>query len=70
MSTSCCESSAFDLKKIRKNKTDVAKWYSCPLKGKQECRLEVAGDVISGVAEDYVGINVRVNFGDSLLNSG
>ena len=35
-----------------------------------KCRLEVAGDVISGVAVDYVGMNVRASFGETGLNSG
>ena len=29
-----------------------------------KCRSEVAGDVISGVAVDYVGMDVRAAFGD------
>ena len=33
-------------------------------------RSEVAGDVISGVAVDYVGMDVRATFGESGLNSG
>ena len=32
--------------------------------------MEVASDVISGVATDYVGIDVRATFGESALNSG
>ena len=32
------------------------------------CRLKVAGDVISGVAVDLVGVDVRVKFGDSRSN--
>ena len=39
-----------------------------------KCRLEAAGDVISGVAVDsvgmYVGIDVRATFGESGSNSG
>ena len=35
-----------------------------------KCRSEVAGDVISGVAVDYVGMDVRATFGESGLNSG
>ena len=34
------------------------------------CRPEVADDIISGVAEDLVGIDVRVKLGDSTLSSG
>ena len=34
-----------------------------------KCPSEVAGDVISGVAVDYVGVDVRATFGDSGLNS-
>ena len=35
------------------------------------CRSEVAGDVISGVAVDYVGMDVRATFGESgLKNDG
>ena len=33
------------------------------------CRSEVAGDVISGVAVDYVGMDVCTTFGESGLNS-
>ena len=33
-----------------------------------KCRSEVAGDVISDVAEEYVTIDVRVKCGDSRLN--
>ena len=32
-----------------------------------KCRPKVAGDVISGVAVDKVGMDVRVKFGDSRL---
>ena len=35
-----------------------------------KCQSEVAGDVISGVAVDYVGMDVRSTFGESELNSG
>ena len=35
-----------------------------------ECRSEVAGDVISGMAVDYVGLDVRATSGGSGLNSG
>ena len=35
-----------------------------------KCWLEVAGDVISAVSVDYVGIDVRATFGESELNSG
>ena len=35
-----------------------------------KCRPEVAGDVISGVAVGYVGMDVRATFGESALNSG
>ena len=35
-----------------------------------KCRSEVAGDVISGVAVESVGMDVRVTFGESVLNSG
>ena len=34
------------------------------------CRSEVAGDVTSGVALDYVGMDVQVKFGDFRLSSG
>ena len=34
------------------------------------CRSEVAGDVKSGAALDYVGMDVPDKFGDSRLNSG
>ena len=30
-----------------------------------KCRWEVAGDVISGVAVDYIGMNVRATFVES-----
>ena len=32
--------------------------------------MEVAGDVISGVAVDHVSMDVRATFGESGLNSG
>ena len=32
--------------------------------------VEVAGDVIYGVAVDYVGMDVRATFGESGLDSG
>ena len=35
-----------------------------------KCRSEVAGDVISSVAVEYIGMDVRVTFGESGLNSG
>ena len=35
-----------------------------------KCRREVAGDVISGAALVYVGVDVHANFGDSRLKSG
>ena len=34
----------------------------------QKCQPEVDEDVISGLAVDYVGMNVRVKFDDSKLN--
>ena len=34
-----------------------------------KCRLEVDGDVISGVAVEYVGVDVRATFGESGLNT-
>ena len=34
------------------------------------CRLEVAGDLMSGVPVDKFGVDVRVKFGNSRLNSG
>ena len=34
------------------------------------CRPEVGGDVIFGVAEDWVGMDVRATFDESGLNSG
>ena len=36
----------------------------------EKCRLEVADDVISGLAVDQVSMDVHVKFGDSMLNSG
>ena len=33
-------------------------------------RSEVAGDIMSGLAIDYVGVDVRTIFGESALNSG
>ena len=35
-----------------------------------KCRPEAAGDVISGMALEYVGADVPANIGDSTLNSG
>ena len=35
-----------------------------------KCRSEEAGDVISGVAVDYVGMDDRATFGESGLNVG
>ena len=34
-----------------------------------KCRSEVAAEVILGVAEDYVWMDVRATFGESGLNS-
>ena len=34
-----------------------------------KCRPEVAGDVLSGVEVEWVGVDVRAKFGDSRLNS-
>ena len=34
----------------------------------EKCRPEVADDVISGLASDYFGMDVRVKLGDSMLN--
>ena len=30
----------------------------------------MAGDVISGLAVEYIGMDVRVTFGESVFNSG
>ena len=35
-----------------------------------KCRSEVAGDVISSVAIEYVGMDIHVKFCDSRLNNG
>ena len=35
-----------------------------------KCRSEVAGDVLSSVAVDYVTMDVHATFGESALNSG
>ena len=35
-----------------------------------KCHSEVAGDVISGVAVEYVGMDVSATFSESGLNSG
>ena len=35
-----------------------------------KCRLEIAGDVIPGVALEHVGMDVRAKFDDSRLNNG
>ena len=35
-----------------------------------KCRSEVAGDVMSGMAVDYVGMYVCATFSESGLNSG
>ena len=35
-----------------------------------KCPSEVAGDVMSGVAVDQVGVDVRATSGESRLNSG
>ena len=35
-----------------------------------KCLSEVVGDIIFGVAADYVGMDVRATFGESALNSG
>ena len=34
-----------------------------------KCRQEVADDIIFGVDKEYVGMDIRVLFGDSTLNS-
>ena len=35
-----------------------------------KCQPKVAGEVISGKAVEYVGIDVHEKFGDSTLNNG
>ena len=35
-----------------------------------KCRAEEAGDVISGVAADYVGMDVHATSAETALNSG
>ena len=35
-----------------------------------KCQLEVAGNVISGVAVELIGMDVRATFGESVLNNG
>ena len=35
----------------------------------QKCRPEAADDVISGLAEVYFVLDIRVKFGDTLLNT-
>ena len=42
----------------------------CRFSNLDKCRPEAAGDVISGMALDYVGMGVRASFGDYKLNSG
>ena len=44
--------------------------FSVVFSNVERCRQEVADDVVSDVAVDYVGMGVRVKFGDSMLNSG
>ena len=39
------------------------------LKKFNRCRPELAGEVVSGMTVDWVGLVVRVKFGDSTLNS-
>ena len=36
----------------------------------EKCRSEAADDIMSNVAVDYVGVDVRSKFGDSMLNGG
>ena len=45
-------------------------WHFRPFSNLDKCRPQVAGDVISGVVLDLVGMDVSVKFGDSMLNSG
>ena len=35
-----------------------------------KCQPEVAGDVISDTAVEWIGVDVRAKFGDARLNSG
>ena len=44
--------------------------YFRPFSNLDKCRPEADGDVISGVALDYVGADVHAGFGDSSLNRG
>ena len=37
---------------------------------RDDCRMEAAGDVISSKGVDEAGMDVRVKFGDTRLNSG
>ena len=39
-----------------------------PFSNFDKCRLEVAGDVISGVAVDWISVDVCTKFGDSVSN--
>ena len=46
------------------------KAVGCGISNLDKCRPEAAGDVISGMAIDYLGRHVRANLGDYRLNSG
>ena len=41
-----------------------------PFSSFDKCRPKAAGDVMSGVAVDYVGMDVNIKVGDSTLNRG
>ena len=45
-------------------------WYLRPFSNYDNRSPEVAGDVITCAALDYVGMDVNGKFGDSRLNSG
>ena len=44
--------------------------YFPPFSSLDKCRPEAGGDIISGMALDYVGTDVPAGFDDSRLNSG
>ena len=54
--------------KIRPKAVEAA--FSAVYSNFEKSRPEEAGDVISGAALDYVGVDVHANFADSKLNSG
>ena len=63
-----CLNRCEDVKKFNPKSSEAA--FSAVFSNIDNCRPQIASDVISGVSLGYVGVDVRAKFGDSRLNSG